>query len=47
MVSAMAIARQRVAKHIPAEANPRKNMTSISTQRRRNRPFQQYRMYFL
>jgi hypothetical protein len=35
----MSIARQRVAKHIPAEANARNNMTSIARQLRGNQAF--------
>jgi hypothetical protein len=35
MVRAMSTARQRVAKHIPAEGNARDNTTSIARQRRR------------
>jgi hypothetical protein len=34
VVRAMPITRQRVAKHIPAEANARNNKTSIARQRR-------------
>jgi hypothetical protein len=40
MVRAMVIARQQVAKHIPAEANARKNRTSIARQRRGKHAFE-------
>jgi hypothetical protein len=47
VVRTMDISRQRVVKHIPAEAKARHNRTSIAGNGAVNRLGQQYRMCFL